>query len=1218
MTLSMLRKWLLLGLACCLGTLAVILLLVRLLMSQAEQLTPQIEALLEARIGAPVTIEGISLSLARSDPQLSLTGVSATTEAGERLFSLERLHLRLDSWASLSTRAPVFRNAYMRGFAVHFYQGSGMEWRWPRPASLPFELGADPTLDLETLDAWIGLLLQQHLQVEETRIVLHAREEKATLKAPSLVLTGDARRTRLEGQVTIDSGALDERADAPPAAHMRAEMQPGQQGLRDFSAALQLDMQLDHLSTLMEILRPVAAPQLADINGNVRLWGRWGEGVLQEARLSADIPELTLLQSHQLALLRNISAQGVWQRSGEGGQAWLSGDAESVEWASPEQVGNRPALPHHWYFSHQPGEWELRTSGFELASLAAWHRYIKLPESLTRVLNTLSPRGNVEGFSLGQKAGDWRVDAAVRDLKASPWGRAPGGGPFDAWVQARNQRGRVLFSDSGESSLEFPDLFAEPLTLDHAQGEVEWVYDGPVALVSGKQLEVEWNGASVTGNFGLVNAAGRGRFGLDLAFSDVDALNRPVQSWLPVSMMAPDLTEWLSRDISGYVERGALTVGVPFGAQIDDQTATAALDLTIEEGAIPIAPGWPMLTDIQGQLRWHSSEGVSATAEHAKSEGMTAKDAHITLQDELLRVDGDVEATGASLLRFLQAAPLISSNVLEQIEAQGRIDAALALTLPLGNPEALSVDIEATPKLSTLRYKPLDLPIRDIGGDIEWRQQGARADLLGNATGQLLGRELSATFQPDQNIAFTGIVGVRDLLALLGANSEALPLSGQASWQGQLDWGSDPHWHMQSDGRGVRVDLPSPWGKAEDERWPWTLSADLSRARIESELGEIAHLRAQAMGGTLAGAVNLGDAAANAPRWPEQPGWRVDALTDGLSGRLHYDNAARNPVDISVSQLNLDTLLAWAGQLQRISPSSVTDEPEGWMQSVKTRLPAPATFPAWLEKLPDGRLRVADIALGPERFGPLTAYWQSDSESLSLAPVGLTLGELSARGEMHWEGRPYINETRADITLLGGDVGTALERLNQPVALRSQRTNVAANLTWPGAPWQFSLSRANGDLALDLRDGRFVTLNSTPARLVGLLNLDNILRRLRLDFSDVTGEGTAFDLVQGQADVTGGQLLLRGPLEIEAPSSSIRLTGSVDLLQRELDQRLGVSLPISQSLPFAAIAAGAPVVGGALFLAHSLFGDTLSQATTIHYRVTGPWAAPNVTLEGSR
>ncbi|BBI50175.1 hypothetical protein HORIV_25960 [Vreelandella olivaria] len=160
------------------------------------------------------------------------------------------------------------------------------------------------------------------------------------------------------------------------------------------------------------------------------------------------------------------------------------------------------------------------------------------------------------------------------------------------------------------------------------------------------------------------------------------------------------------------------------------------------------------------------------------------------------------------------------------------------------------------------------------------------------------------------------------------------------------------------------------------------------------------------------------------------------------------------------------------------------------------------------------------------------------------------------------------------------------------------------------------LSRSDGTISTDIRDGRFVTLESAPARLIGLLNFDNILRRLRLDFSDVTGRGTAFDRVKGTADVTGGLLTLRGPLQIDAPATTLTLTGSADLVTRELDQRLGVTLPVTQSLPIAAIAVGAPIVGGALFLADQLFGDALDRATTLHYRVRGSWTSPQVTLEG--
>ena len=58
-------------------------------------------------------------------------------------------------------------------------------------------------------------------------------------------------------------------------------------------------------------------------------------------------------------------------------------------------------------------------------------------------------------------------------------------------------------------------------------------------------------------------------------------------------------------------------------------------------------------------------------------------------------------------------------------------------------------------------------------------------------------------------------------------------------------------------------------------------------------------------------------------------------------------------------------------------------------------------------------------------------------------------------------------------------------------------------------------------------------------------------------------------------------------------------------------------MPGRQTLPIAAIAVGAPVVGGALFIADQLFGSALDRATTIHYRARGPWTSPQVTLESS-
>ncbi|MBT2774037.1 DUF3971 domain-containing protein [Halomonas sp. ISL-60] len=1275
-------RWSLLIAAWLLGSAAVLLLLLRLAISQSDALTPRIEALLEARIGVPVTIDQLSLSLARSDFLLRLEGVDAETPDGQALFSLEHAGLRLDTWASLVNMAPIFSDARISGTQFHLYQGTGATWQWPEPAELPLLMAPDPEVDLDTIDTWTGLILRQRVWVDDTRVVLHGRHNTVMLYAETLLLTGDERRTRMEGAINIAESMQQARVEALPAAEIKVEMQPGRQGFSDFSAALQLDVQLDQLVVLADMFRPDHAAYLEQAGGSARLWGRWSAGRLEEARVAVDVPQLTLRHQVQYAVLRDIEANGLWQRDGDGGEAWLSGDADSVEWAQPPGGSVGPALPRHWHATHQPGQWEVRTSAFELASLTAWRDYVLLPESVTRVLQTLAPRGQVEGLHLGQQDGHWGVDAALTGVEVSPWQQAPGGGPLDAWVQARDFRGRVLFSSNGESTLYFPEFFAAPMQLRRAEGEVEWVYDGPNTMVSGKRLSVDWDGAQIAGGFGLVTGDQRGHFGLDLTFSDVDAVERPLAQWLPLSVMGDELREWLLNDIGGYVSKGSLQLSQPLGEGATAQDFTATLALAVTQGHLPIAPGWPRLDDVEGRLKWQNKV-LEAEIDNAQSHGVTASEGEVVMEDETLNLSGQLTSDGPALISFLQAMPEIDLSQLSDLRVTGDVNGDIALSLPLANPEALQLEINAQPRFSEVVYQPLDLRLQSVEGDLAWLQDGESSGLVGEASGQLLGGAINADIDTQSDgIQLQGRVATAALFGLAGLDSSQgrLPFEGPIEWQGRVTLSPAPSLRLESRLLGVTSHLPEPFAKSPQQPWPWTLTADLDAKRLETQLADIVSARIQQRNGELSGSLKLGSQAERLPGWPTQPGISLDAavprldplawqraiaplmaggttmpssegtqtpldvslttpcvvyqseclgslnasgginagLIDlGLSGnlvtgRLQYDAESPQPLDMTIEALALDRLLA----LANVEHDSDAPMPDSWMESVETQRQAPMAIPDWLADVPNGRLRLAEIAMGPRRFGPLTAYWKTDGERFSLTPVGLTLGQLSARGELHWEGDAVSSHTRADITIQGGDIGTALERLDQPVAMRSRSTDVVASLDWPGAPWQLELSRSDGYISTDIRDGRFVTLESAPARLIGLLNFDNILRRLRLDFSDVTGRGTAFDRVKGTADVTGGLLTLRGPLQIDAPATTLTLTGSVDLVTRELDQRLGVTLPVTQSLPIAAIAVGAPIVGGALFLADQLFGDALDRATTLHYRVRGPWTSPQVTLEG--
>ncbi|PRY66158.1 uncharacterized protein (TIGR02099 family) [Vreelandella songnenensis] len=1283
MTIRLLTRWGLLLLAWGLGLTAVLLLLLRLAFSQVDTFTPRIEAWLERQIGAPVEIESLSLSMARSELVLELEGFSSTTPDGQSLFSLDQAELRLDVVASLRSLLPIFSHVRFQNTEFHLYQDEQGNWQWPTPAHLPLDMAPETEVDLVRIDAWTEWLLRQRIWVEDTRVMLHGQQDNVTLYAETLLLTGDAQSTKLQGAVNILEARPEQKDTVLPAAQVLAEMEPGKRGINDFTATLKLEVQFDQLLMLAEMFRPEHVPYLEQAGGDARLWGRWYEGKLQESRLAVSVPQLTLRHDVEYAVLRNIVANGKWQRDGDGGEAWLSGDAQSVEWAEPAGAVEGPALPRHWYLAHQPGRWELRTSAFELASLTAWRDYVFLPESVTRVLQTLAPEGQVQGLRLGQREGSWGVDAALTNLQVSPWQQAPGGGPLDAWVQARDFRGRVTFNSVGDSTLYFPDLFMAPMELDHADGIVEWVYDGPNTMISGRDLNVEWDGAEVSGGFGLVAGERSGHFGLDIDFANVDALERPLAQWLPLKAFDQELRDWLLDDIGGRVPTGSLKLSLPLGDNVTAEDISTTLALEVTQGHLPIAPDWPRLEEVEGRLRWQN-QVLEAQIDHAQSHGVTASGGELTMQDETLNVSGDLHSDGASLIAFLQAIPDMDMSLLDDLEAQGEVDGNLALSLPLQTPEALKLEVNATPVFSRILYTPLNIALEKAEGELTWQQHADSMALIGTARGRFLGGEVSADMHTQRDgIALRGRSRVAPLFSLANIPLEQSRqvAEGDFQWQGRVTLEPMLSLSLNSQLRNVTSHLPEPFSKRAGEPWPWTLEANFDNNRVESRLADRAHLRLFNRPHTIAGNLHIAGADVDVPEWPSKPGLniaasvaRIDPLawqqaldplvsrsgegggesmgeappleialdtdclvyeqacigalnldgrvqgdtlsaavhSDLVSGHVQYQPQARYPLDITVEQLAVDRLL----DLTETEHDVPSVSPESWLHAVETDQPPPMGMPDWLASMPDGRLRLAEIGMGERRFGPLSAYWQADSDRLSLAPVELTLGQLTARGELYWEGDASQSETRAHLAIEGGDVGSALERLDQPVVVRSRTSAAAANLGWAGAPWQFDLRRAEGGLNLDLRDGRFVKLESAPVRLVGLLNLDNLLRRLRLDFSDMTGQGTAYDRVYGSADIANGQLTLRGPLKIEAPAANLTLTGRVNLLRQELDQRLGVTLPVTQTLPIAAVAVGAPMVGGALFIADQLLGDALDRATTIHYRVQGPWTSPQVTLEG--
>jgi uncharacterized protein YhdP len=128
-----------------------------------------------------------------------------------------------------------------------------------------------------------------------------------------------------------------------------------------------------------------------------------------------------------------------------------------------------------------------------------------------------------------------------------------------------------------------------------------------------------------------------------------------------------------------------------------------------------------------------------------------------------------------------------------------------------------------------------------------------------------------------------------------------------------------------------------------------------------------------------------------------------------------------------------------------------------------------------------------------------------------------------------------------------------------------------------------------------------------------LLNFNSLGRRLRLDFSDLTDKGLAYDTVKGELQGTNGEFVTTTPLTLSG-ASTIVLDGKVNLREQTVDTRIRVTLPLASNLPLAALAIGAPAIGGAIFVADKLFSGRLSSLTSVEYRAVGPLGNPAISF----
>ncbi|CAA0079223.1 Uncharacterised protein [BD1-7 clade bacterium] len=200
----------------------------------------------------------------------------------------------------------------------------------------------------------------------------------------------------------------------------------------------------------------------------------------------------------------------------------------------------------------------------------------------------------------------------------------------------------------------------------------------------------------------------------------------------------------------------------------------------------------------------------------------------------------------------------------------------------------------------------------------------------------------------------------------------------------------------------------------------------------------------------------------------------------------------------------------------------------------------------------------------------------------------------------------------------GVNLANTLQMLSYQEEITSESFKFDTEIYWPGSPQNFSIKTLRGFTNVLMKNGSFNNIDSSSAsalKVLGILNINLLLKRLQLDFSDLTAKGLAYDEVKGRIDFDDGLFDIDKPLVVKSPSSKISLNGWADLNNQTIDMTLGATLPLASNIPWlVALAGGLPTAAGVYVISRLLKKqvDALSSAV---YSVTGDLQDPTIKFE---
>jgi uncharacterized protein (TIGR02099 family) len=326
--------------------------------------------------------------------------------------------------------------------------------------------------------------------------------------------------------------------------------------------------------------------------------------------------------------------------------------------------------------------------------------------------------------------------------------------------------------------------------------------------------------------------------------------------------------------------------------------------------------------------------------------------------------------------------------------------------------------------------------------------------------------------------------------------------------------------------------------------------------------------------------------------------WNANLIAKGINGYVTWtDNSSSDGVGGGQLLAKLTELTIPASDVQSTTQELLSITPKQ-VPSVDLSI----------DQLTVGDKSLGAVTLKANNLAQLNARLGWDIEQFS---VTLPHTTLSGKGAWTHAVGELLGEVKLNLDLNTDSLGDTLDGLGLGKIVAGAAGTIKGDVAWRGTPFSLDLATLSGALNADFSKGQFLKVDPGAGRLVGLFSLQNLPRRLTLDFKDMFGTGFAFDQVTATATIEKG-LLTTDDFVMGSSAAQVTAKGEVALADETQSLIFTVKPNFdagSVSLLYMIIN---PPVGLATLAAQFLFREPLRKSLTVEYSITGPWAKPDV------